>query len=161
MKPWPTATTSLVVNPGALIHGPEHAALCQARRAAVQASIATFTQVGAGTVRTLPCFPTTSTMRQRIVAWLDMREQQRRHLGSAESAADPNRKNGPIPQSLSLFRHPVRQGVPAPAGATASSPWRILIDSPLFTRLMPAANSGASSPYRLPPPPVCGWPTCG
>jgi hypothetical protein len=33
--------------------------------ALVQASIATFTQVGIGKVRTRPCFPTKSTMHQR------------------------------------------------------------------------------------------------
>jgi|ERR1700761_5460623 len=45
-------------------HRPEHVAVHDAGEA-VQASMATFTQVGIGMVRTCPCFPYRSTMHQR------------------------------------------------------------------------------------------------
>jgi hypothetical protein len=85
-----------------------------------------------------------------VIALLDVREHQRRYLGSAESAADQDRKNGAIAQLLHCGGiRGAKQRLPR---GDSQFPVRIPTDLTLFTRLMPAANSGASIPLSTASP---------
>ena len=105
----------------------------------------TFTQVGIGTVRTRPCFPKRSTMHQR---------PSRCWTCPIVSAATSDRRS-PHPSRTAMMARSRRPFVVVMSGAFRSAcacfsesqfPMRTPIAFALFTRAMPAANSGASSP---------------
>jgi len=115
----------------------------------VHASTATLTHVGIGVVRMRPCFPRRSTMHQRSSrswSWLRV------------SAATSERRS-PQPRStakIARSRNPLSveaSGALSRVCACRSDsqlPARMPTDFALFTREIPAANSGAIRPCRLP-----------
>jgi adenine-specific DNA-methyltransferase len=111
----------------------------------VHASCATFTQVGIGIVRTRPCFPTRSTMHHR---------PSRCWTWPTVSAATSDRRS-PQPRSTARIARS-RSPLVVLASGVFSSVWACLTESQFpkrtpfdatpFTGVIPAANSGASSP---------------
>src|ERR1035437_1271453 len=111
----------------------------------VHASIATFTHVGIGTVRTRPCFPTRSTMHHR---------PSRCWTWGTVSAATSDRRS-PQPRSTARIARSRRPLVAVASGAfnsvcacrtVSQFPKRTPLDATPFTRVIPLASSGASSP---------------
>jgi hypothetical protein len=79
------------------------------------------------------------------IALLDMCQRERRHFGSSQAAAEKYGKNRPIAQALQR----VVSGALRRACACrrdSQFPVRMPCVFALLTRLMPAANSGTSSP---------------
>src|ERR1017187_9445920 len=110
--------------------------------------MATFTQVGIGTVRTRPCFPYKSTMHQR---------PSRCCTCAIVSAATSDRRKAQ-PRSTAMMARSRRPFSIVVSGALRSAwacfresqlPARTPMNFALFTRWMPAANSGASSPLSV------------
>ena len=110
-----------------------------------QPSIAALTQVGIGAVRTRPCLPTRSTMHHR---------PSRCGTCWNVSAATSDRRS-PQPRSTARMARSRKPRTVAASGALRRSCacrtesqflMRMPTDLALFTRLMPAASSGASNP---------------
>src|ERR1022692_3159538 len=85
---WPARFTGRNTNPSAT------------PAAAVHASVATFTHVGTGIVRTRPCFPTRSTMHHRPSRCWTWPTVRAGHLGSSQAAAQEDRQDRAVPKAL-------------------------------------------------------------
>jgi hypothetical protein len=111
--------------------------------AVAQASIATSTQVGIGTVPTRPCLPTRSAMHQRPSPLLDVPEGERRDLRASQSAPEEHSQDRPISQSLCWWWHPARSGA---LGLLPSQqfPRRKPLETTPFTHVIPFASSDAN-----------------
>jgi hypothetical protein len=135
------AFTSFV---GCLVYSAFHA-LYKLPAGVVQESIATFTHVGIGTVRTRPCFPTRSTTHHR---------PSRRWMCLNVSAATSERRS-PQQRSTARIARSRNPFIVVASGAFSSAcacfavsqfPRRTPFEATPFTRVIPLANSGASSP---------------
>src|ERR1019366_1352098 len=111
----------------------------------VKGSVATFTHVGIGIVLTRPCLPTRSTMHHR---------PSRCWTWGTVSAATSDRRR-PQPRSTARIARSRSPLIVVASGASSSVcacriesqlPNRIPLDATPFTRVIPLANSGASSP---------------
>src|ERR1017187_8862535 len=107
--------------------------------------MATFTHVGIGIVRTRPCFPTRSTMHHRLSrCWMC--------LSVSEATSDRRSPQPSRMASIARSRRPffvVTSGVFRSLWACwtdSQFPTRTPTDLAPFTRVMPAASSGASNP---------------
>ena len=112
--------------------------------AAVQASIATFTHVGIGIVRTRPCLPTRSTMHQRSSRCWTCSSVSAATSDRRKPAAQQDGEDRAVAESLLGGTSGVFRSVGPAPGIASSRPGR-LSTTPL-TRVMPAASSGASKP---------------